>query len=97
VSATPGGDPMGAAVGPLVPIDPAEYPHRFLVTPEHPAPDASVGIIWLATPWPAQTVAVVLDTLAAGGGLFLLAKDRAELVRQRETVELLISAPGGQA
>jgi hypothetical protein len=75
-------------------FDPAEYPHRLLVTPEGAEPDAPVGMVWIPTPWASATVAAMSATFAAGGGLLLLARDRAELVRMRETVELLISSFG---
>ncbi len=75
-------------------FDPADYPCRVLVTPESAEPDAPVGICWLPTPWADATVQAMLVTLAAGGGLLLIARDPGALVKMRETAELLISTAG---
>ena len=75
----------------LAAFDPADYPYRVLVLPERPAADAIVSAVWIPTPWPEATLRGMLATMAAGGGLYLMARDRGELVRMRETVELILS------
>ena len=76
----------------LAAFDPAAYPCRIMVSPEGMRPDAVVSVCWLPSPFAEATLHGMLQTLAAGGGIFLMAPDRAELVRMREEVELLLSA-----
>jgi hypothetical protein len=75
----------------------ADYPCRVMVLPQRAAPDAPVSICWLPVPWAPATIEGMVRTFAAGGGLCLLAREPAALLRMREAVEMLIVAPAGSA
>lgn len=74
----------------------AQFPHRFFALPSDPNTEADVIFVWQPLPWPDDTLASILRTIAAGGGVVLMAASLGQLVRMRESLELML-APGARA
>ena len=89
-----GAEPDALDAAALAAFRAADYPCRVMLAPPGLPPDAAMGLCWLPTPWAGATLQGIRNLLAAGSGVILMARDRAELVRMRETVELLISSAG---
>ena len=78
-------------------INPADYPHRLLV-PSADAETKPTLLMWFDAdplPFDLDALEAITNTLATGGGLFVMARDPDVLTRVRSAIAMIAATPPG--